>query len=278
MNFRLFFKSLLAAIVTCFLSSCQKPSGWVVYYGAQAKPEVLEAYRIVVLDRLYPHDISTLKSPERQVLGYVSMGEVTIHDPWYARAKEGGLLGVENQYWKGSFTVNIRDPLWQKILEEEILPPLFARGFDGVMLDTLDSPLLLEQLTPPEPGMRDAAEHLVARIRELYPEAVIVQNRGYTALEQTAPYLNYVLAESTFTGLDSATGKHYLRNEKDQRYALDFIHKARLTSPGLQVLGLEYWEQDDTETIRQLKEKMIKNRMLPYISTLALDKVHRPGR
>lgn len=274
MNFRLLLRGLLATTLACFMGSCQKPSGWAVYYGSQTPTSVLEAYQLVVLDRLYPFDIAPLKGKGRQVLGYVSLGEVTVNDPWFARAQEGGIVGKENTFWKGSFTVDIRQPLWQQILLEEVLPPLFARGFDGVMLDTLDSPLLLEQLQPPQLGMIDAAERLVASIREAYPQAVIVQNRGYTALERTAPLLNYVLAESTFTAYDGATQKHYLRNEKDQRYALDFIHKAKLISPGLKVLGLEYWDITDAETIARLKEMMIKNKMLPYISTLALDKVH----
>ena len=271
MNFRLYINGLLCYILLVFATSCQKPSGWAVYYGDTAKPKAFTAYELVVLDRLYPYSLKRLKKNETKVIAYVSLGEITVNDPWYAEAKAGGLLLHENSGWKGSYVVDIRNPLWQKIIIEEVLPPLVSRGFNGFMLDTLDSALVLEK---DKPGMGKAAIQLVQMIRETYPAAVIIQNRGYEVLQETAPMLNYVLAESTFTNFDSARRKHVLREPVDQEYALNYIHKAQAKAPGMRLLGLEYWDPEDKKTQEQIKEKMSKNNMLPYISTRLLVEVH----
>ena len=252
-------------------TSCQNPTGWAVYYGDTLKPRKLNAYGLVVLDRLYPYNIKRLKDNDTQVVAYVSLGEVTVNDPWYAKAKEEGLLLQENPHWKGSYVVDIRNPLWHQMIMEQVLPPLIARGFEGVMLDTLDSPLALEQQ---KPGMRAAAIGLVTEIREGYPQLILIQNRGYTVLEDTAPMLNYALAESTFTNYDSVQNKLLIRDQAEKDYALNYLRKAKAKAPGLRILGLEYWEPEDAKMRAQLSKEMCVNNMIPFISTRALNQIH----
>ena len=268
MNFRLCINGLLWAILLVLTTACQKPSGWAIYYGDTAKPKAFTSYELVVLDRLYPFSLKRLKDNDTKVIAYVSLGEITINDPWFSRAKEAGLLLHENPSWAGSFVVDIRNPRWRDILFEEVLPPLLARGFDGIMLDTLDSPLALEQ---EQPGMRPAAVALVKAIREAYSQLIIIQNRGYDVLEQTAPLLNYALAESTFTNFDSTQRRYTLRDITEQQYALNYLHKAGAKAPAMRLLGLEYWEPADKKTRAQLVEKMNSYNILPYISTRKLN-------
>lgn len=272
MNFRLFLNGLLCSLCVVFASSCQKPEGWAAYYGAEAQPDDLSKYELVILDRLYPHDIQDLKKQGVRVIAYVSAGEVTVNDPWFEETKAGGLLLSENAFWKGSYTVDIRNPLWQKILLEQAIPPLMARGFDGVMLDTLDSPLAVNVNE-----MRPAAFALVAAIRNAYPQQILIQNRGYQALEDTAPLLNYLIAESTFTDFDAVKKKHILRKKEDQDWILNYINKGKKESPTLKILGLEYWDVDDGKMKEVLVNRMKNNGFFPYVSTLLLDKVYPQG-
>jgi uncharacterized protein (TIGR01370 family) len=267
MNFRLYINGLLWAVLLVFTTSCQKPTGWAVYYGDTAKPKVFTSYKLVVLDRLYPFSLKRLIKNDTQVVGYVSLGEITVNDPWYQHAKAEGLLLQENPHWPGSYVVDIRNPLWQKMLLEEVIPPLIQRGFAGLMFDTLDSPVALEEQ---KPGMEKAAVQLVKAIREAYPHLLLIQNRGYHVLEETAPMLNYVLAESTFTNFDPAQQKHILRSKEEQDYALNYLYKAKAKAPAVGVLGLEYWDLTDVKTEEMLTKKMFENNMLPYISNRTL--------
>lgn len=269
MNFRLLLNSLLCSLCVIFASACHKPEGWAVYYGGATPPDDLDRYAIVILDRLYPYDIGDLKDSGVTVIGYISAGEVTVNDPWYEEAKAAGLLLSENPFWKGSFTVDIRNPLWQEILLEKAIPPLIARGFDGIMLDTLDSPLVVNV-----EEMKPAATALVGAIRETYPQHILIQNRGYQALEDTAPMLNYLIAESTFTGYDAETKKHILSTKADQDWIFNFINKGKKISPTLKILGLEYWDVDDVKMTAELTNKMKNKGFIPYVSTLSLNKIY----
>ena len=244
--------------------------GWAVYYGDTAKPKVFTSYKLVVLDRLYPFSLKKLIKNDTQVAAYVSLGEITVNDPWYQDAKKQGLLLEENPHWPGSYVVDIRDPLWQRMVIQDVIPPLIQRGFTGLMLDTLDSPLAQEEH---KPGMARAAVRLVAAIRLAYPQLTLIQNRGYAAVEETAPFLNYILAESTFTNFDPAQKKHILRSKEEEDYALNYIHRAQAKAPWVQVLGLEYWDPVDIKTEEMLTKKMLENNMLPYISTRTLVQV-----
>lgn len=269
MNFRLLLNSLLCSLCMVFASACHKPEGWAVYYGGATPPEHLDSYAIVILDRLYPYDIRELQDSSVKVIGYISAGEVTVNDPWYAEAKEAGLLLQENPFWKGSFTVDIKNPLWQQILLEKAIPPLMARGFDGVMLDTLDSPLVAKNEM-----INFAAIDLVRAIRENYPQTILIQNRGYEVLEDTAPMLNYLIAESTFTSFDAETKKHVLSKKEDREWILNYINKGKKQSPTLKILGLEYWDVDDDNIVQEIANQMKNNGFLPYVSTMELNKIY----
>ena len=269
MNFRLLLNGLLCSLCMIFASACQKPEGWAVYYGGATPPEHLDSYAIVILDRLYPYDIQELKDEGVTVIGYISAGEVTVNDPWYEEVKAAGLLLKENPFWKGSFTVDIRNPLWQQILIEKAIPPLIAHGFDGIMLDTLDSPIVIDVNT-----MKPAAAALVSSIRGAYPEQILIQNRGYQALEDTAPMLNYLIAESTFTSYDAVTKKHILSTKADQDWIFNYINKGKKISPTLKILGLEYWDVEDAKMTIELVNKMKNNGFLPYVSTMSLNKIY----
>lgn len=270
MYFRLCTNRLICLFALAFATSCSEPVGWAAYYGDNASPRQLNDYGLVVLDRHYPYDLKTLKNNHTRVIGYLSIGEVTTGDPWFEKTKSNGLLLHENPRWKGSHTVDIRNPLWQQIILQEALPSLLSQGFEGVMLDTLDSPLALEKT---KAGMHAAAKRLVKEIRQNYPQLIIIQNRGYEVLEDTAPDLNYVIAESTFTNVGGDDHKYLLREQAEQDYALNYLQKARAAAPKLRVLGLEYWDPSDKKMNVQLFEKMCKNNMLPFVSVPSLNQI-----
>ena len=52
-----------------------------------------------------------------------------------------------NPDWPG-VRVDIRDQRWQEVLLREELPPLIQGGYDGVMLDTIDTVPYLEAKDP----------------------------------------------------------------------------------------------------------------------------------
>jgi hypothetical protein len=86
--------------------------------------------------------------------------------------------------------------------------------------------------------------------------------------------LNYLIAESTFTGFDAVTKKHILSMKADQDWIFNYINKSKKTSPALKILGLEYWDVDDAKMTAELTNKMKNKGFLPYVSTLSLNKIY----
>ena len=83
--------------------------------------------------------------PEGTVrLGYLSVGEADRNRREADGVRGQGFLVEPNPDWPDNVRVDIRDPRWQELLLEREVPRLLARGFDGLMLDTIDTAPYLE--------------------------------------------------------------------------------------------------------------------------------------
>src|SRR3546814_17068918 len=80
----------------------------------------------------------------------MSLGEMESWRPDFAAVKASGVLLDENPHWPGSYFVDIRNPAWQKRILDTLAPAVWAQGFHGFFLDTLDNPGHLERLRPEE--------------------------------------------------------------------------------------------------------------------------------
>lgn len=151
---------------------------WAVYYADTAPPAAFQPYRLLVLDSRTHPPLQPLADRGKTLLGYLSVGEVETHRPWFGRVKGWGILDQENPNWPGSFYVDVRDRRWVKLVVEELVPAILREGFHGVFLDTLDNPPHLERTDPKRwRGMTDAAAALVRAIRRNWPDIGLMQNR-----------------------------------------------------------------------------------------------------
>ena len=152
-----------------------------------------------------------------------------------------------------------------------------AKGFTGLMFDTLDTPPYLEQLSPQFRGMTQAAIDLVRAIREAYPHLKLVMNRGYAILPHVVSSIDAVIAESLLTsgsGIETATpdGGGYVWNEpKSVAQQLSLLMPAR--DRNIPVLSLDYWQPSDTQTIAKiyLQERLLSHH--PYVTTSLLNQI-----
>src|SRR3546814_15718708 len=83
----------------------------------------------------------------------MSLGEMASWRPDFAAVKASGVLLDENPHWPGSYFVDRRNPAWQKRILDTSAPAVWAQGFHGFFLDTVDDPGHLEPL---DPGLRSA--------------------------------------------------------------------------------------------------------------------------
>jgi polysaccharide biosynthesis protein PelA len=273
------FLMLLAGLLP-FHAVAAPTSTYAIYYSDKEPAAAFEAYDLVVFDSDRYPPIATLKEKGKTVLGYISLGEVEKHRSYFNEVKKAGLLIEKNEVWTDAYKVDVRNPAWTKMVVEELIPQILAKGFDGVFLDTVDNPPDLERRDPRRfHGMSDAMAQMVKAIKHHHPKALIMQNRGYDILPEVAPYIDMVLGECVYTNynFDKKTYGYVASDLYQQQVKI--LKDAQKVSPKLKVYTLDYWKEDDSKTITQIYKTQRENGFIPYVATISLDKiVHEPGK
>jgi polysaccharide biosynthesis protein PelA len=113
---------------------------WIAFYGQTADEQALASYDVVILDPLFQGSIPVVGQAGATVCGYVSLGEIRMDDPYYTQVNPAALL-EQNPDWPGTRRVDVRHESWKALVVDKIIPSIAARGFTGLLLDTLDTPL-----------------------------------------------------------------------------------------------------------------------------------------
>lgn len=242
----------------CFAEEIRKPSleGVDSYansygnYNARALSKFLR-FDAAVIEPYDVPDINFLKKLKKKgvvVFAYVSVGEAdtnrryfknwrtydnTPDNPAIPRSKvapgDPVFIG-EDPGWPGSYYADASSPRWHRIVLEEEIPYILWLGsglYDGLFLDVLDAVDVYSQRKNGR-KMIEGMAALVKKIREKYPEKLIMVNRGFTVLEDIAPYIDAV----KFEEYTSAYGN--VREDKNYgRYYMNFDEKGRRTNEGL---------------------------------------------
>ncbi|HDI01946.1 MAG TPA: hypothetical protein ENF78_05920 [Candidatus Bathyarchaeota archaeon] len=174
-------------------------------------------------------------------------------------------------YWPewGELIVNACEPGWRELLLEEAIPFIREKGFCGLFLDNLDVVELY-------PWMGEGLLALVSSIRASWPDAILIQNRGFQLLEASALYINGVLFEDFGTYYNFTTGRY----EKLSGSGLSWLREVACwladlrASLGLIVLALAYADPGSPSTFRDYME-FVNNLaaeygFIPYVSDVNL--------
>ncbi len=248
---------------------------WIAFYGQIADEQALASlasYDIVVLDPMFAGSIATVASERARVCGYLSLGEIRKSDRFYDRVDPAALL-EENPAWPGTRRIDVRHPSWKALVLTEIIPFIAAKGFTGLLLDTLDTPPYLEQLDPKgKAGMRQAAVDLVKAIHNARPNMMVIMNWGYALLPNVIGSIDGIVAESLLTTVDQHGG--YKWNEPAQvAQQMALLAPLRHSEARLPILSLDYWDPADTRTIAEIYRLERELGHHPYVGTRMLDRI-----
>lgn len=273
------FLSLTAAHTGIYAAETGGSEKFAVYYADKAPAKRFKAYDLLVLDPNYPN-IQALNEDGKTVLGYLSVGEVPKHSPHFKTMNDKGLLLSENKNWKGSYFVDIRAREWQKILIEESIPSLLGKGFDGIFLDTVDSPLDAERRNGKAySGMSDAAIKFVKAVRLHYPNIKIMMNRAYSILPEIASHIDMELGESVFTDYHFDKKVYGKVEPSLYKQQVKRLQEAKKINPSLAVYTLDYADPLDSAFIREIYSVQRANGFTPYVATIGLEEIiDEPGK
>lgn len=238
---------------------------WAVYYNDKLPASAFNRYDLVVFDRLHHPDLKQLDGP--QAFAYVSIGEVEDSAPERKSLEKAGLLLDRNAKWN-SHVVDVTAPAWRDAVLEKVADAR-QRGFSGVMLDTVDSPLAWAAQTSParRAAMRESCLMLLSAIREHQPDMKLMLNRGFSLLPDAALQLDFLLAESIYTQPDETTGQFVLAPAISYAKAVKQLRRAVALAPRLQILTLDYWKQDDVQGVLSVYSAQRASGFSPYVAT-----------
>lgn len=240
----------LGIVLYGFLKSKKKRLNWVVYYGTQLKESQYDNidWAIVDPDSTYPKKYSDdLKT---KFIAYLSVGEAESYRSYWQDIDRRSVIVKKNPNWPDNFLVDIRAPAWQDLLIHKLIPEYIKRGFQGVMLDTIDTPIYLEDMYPQKfKGSKKALLDLIVTIREKFPEILIIPNNGLPHLKDFGHLIDGILVEDLYTRYDFQKKQVFetpVEDEKAKEKFLDTFLKLE-KKPVLNILYNDNAEESVTE-------------------------------
>jgi uncharacterized protein (TIGR01370 family) len=205
-------------------------------------------------------------------LAYLSLGEADAHRGYWPSVRERSFLVEPNPNWPENMRVDVRDKRWQELVLGTEAPRLLGLGFQGFMLDTIDTPPSLEGRDPTRfAGSREALRELVRQLRRAFPKAIVIANGG-AALLDVAPFVDGFVVEGLFATYDFRQRDYRATSEAEQAWKLDQIAKARAVA-FRPVFTIEYADIGDVDLGRWAAAESTRRGFHPCVSVKELNAV-----
>ena len=259
-----------------FAGKTKPLKSFVIYYGLEEDAKAFKNFDLVVLESSYSKIVYELKKENKIVLAYLSLGEVNSSREYFKNIKEKGVLLENNPNWPEAFLIDIRDPEWGMYVLETLIPSILDKGFDGIFIDTLDSPIEKERSNPGKfKGMKNSAVSIIEKARYLYPNMKIMLNRAYGIASDVAPSIDYILGESVCNTYDFNTKNYLPVDDKSYENQLKILADLKEKNPGLKLMSLDYCDDKDQVRRREIYRNQKKNGFIPYVTTIDLCKISK---
>ncbi len=234
-----------------------------LYYGAQPPLAELRAFDAAVTDPDQP-GAQPAAAAGHADFAYVSLGEVQPFRPWFPELPSAW-LGGENKAW-GSRLVDPAAPGWADFVADRIVAPLWARGYRGFFLDTLDSYRLLPGGDADRQRREDGLVAVIRRIKQRWPEARLILNRGFEILPRVHGDAWMVAAESLYRGWDPVRQRYTTVSDHDRAWLGERLREVK-TRYGLPVLVIDYLPPGERRQARELAQRLRADGYIPWVST-----------
>ncbi|MBU3681670.1 MAG: hypothetical protein FGM16_07005 [Flavobacterium sp.] len=200
--------SILTTIMLIPLStSGQKATEVLICYG-KLQAEEISGYHTLILEprHYFASAIRVFKKQNKEVYAYVSLGEVNVNAPHYA--KLSSLTSGKNEQWESHY-LNLEAPKTTQVLLE-LIDSIFATGYDGLFLDNIDN---FNQYGP-QKKQKEALIQLIQKIKSKYPNKKLIQNAGLALVPETSKYISSIAIESVASAYDFKSQQYQLSSDE----------------------------------------------------------------
>ena len=240
------------------------------FYGANPPWDELRAFDIVVVEPAHGTDPKAVSTASMQVFAYLSVGEIEYDRP-YAKDLPQGMAPAENTPWR-SHVIDQTHPEWPRFFAERVVAPLWNAGYRGFFLDTLDSFHLISKTDEERAKQAKALAAVVRGIREQFPGARLIFNRGFEILPEVHRDAYAVAAESLFHGWDQKNRAYRPVAEADRAWLLKELQRVR-TEYNLPVIGIDYAPPGRRDLARETARRIAALGFTPWVTNSDLDQI-----
>ena len=263
-------KLLFVFLGICLLASAgaapalTASSAVAFHYGANPPWDELQAFDLVVVDPDHVKDPAAPALPHTRLAAYVSVGEVHPSRAYAAQIPKAWLRG-DNRDW-GSRLIDQSNPAWPAFFTDTVLTPLWKAGYRAFFFDTLDSYQLFAT-TPAERAAQEAGlVALVTTVKQRYPQAELLFNRGFEILERTHQHVVAVAAESLLQGYAPAQAQYRPVPPADREWLLAQFKRIR-DEYQLPVIVIDYVPLAERALARTTASAIAAMGFTPWVST-----------
>ncbi len=239
-----------------------------LYYGERAGLSDFRAFDVVVVDPDH-HRQQPLPTWEgTRFYAYASVTEVQPSRAYYADIPAAWKIG-RNSAW-GSDVIDQTAPGWTAFFATQVIAPLWAQGYRGFFLDTLDSYRLAERFD--EQAQQQGLVQLVRTLHQRFPGIRLILNRGFEIVPQLKGMVEMVAAESLYRRWNAAQRRYEQVPEADRNWLLGQLQQVR-ERHGLPVLVIDYVPPHDRALARATAQKILADGFTPWVTDADLSSV-----
>lgn len=262
-NMKLSILWVVCGLFIATVRAAESPASIAFFYGqVDSVRELLSYERVVVSpNQISPAQRAQLKAGQVKVFAYLSVGE---WDNSRGDLPVDADVLMRNTDWD-SLVVDLRDDAWRSYVVEQATA-LWAEGYDGIFLDTLDSYLLPAPLAQAQAEQQDALTTLLNSIAANSPESdvALILNRGFEVLDSLAFQPEAVLAESMIHGYDAGENQYFRRSTEDTQWLEDRLDEVQAL--GIEAIVLDYLPSSDQGARLAAAREISQRGYTPYIS------------
>ncbi|MSM38414.1 MAG: hypothetical protein GJT30_02145 [Geobacter sp.] len=235
----------------------------IAFFYAESPPvDELKAFDLVVVEPDAGLSPAVYGEGRSELFAYVSIGELDPKRSYAAGLEKGWIIG-RNDAW-GTSILDPANPAWRSYLLEQVMAPLWEKGYRGFFLDTLDSYQRAAGGIEERQRMEDGLAATIYAIRKRFPGAKLILNRGFEIFDRVRGEVMAVAAESLFQRFDPVSGTYGAVSEEDREWLKGQL--AHIQKAGVPVIAIDYVPPDKRELARETAAKLSELGYIPWVA------------
>ena len=237
-----------------------------LYYGNTIPIEEFKAFDIVVVEPDHGFDPNRFRSAERELYAYTSVAEAQSHRPYFKNIPAAWKL-AKNADW-GSDVIDQTPAEWPNFFAEQVIRPLWERGYRGFFLDTLDSYRLARSFD--ENAQQAGLIRVIETLHQRFPGIRLILNRGFEIAPRIRDKIQMVAAESLFQGWNAGRKRYEPVPASDRAWLVGQMKTLR-EQYDLPILAIDYVAPHDRTLMRQTAQAIKELGFTPWVTDSNLD-------